>query len=521
MEKNMNTAHRPIALLILDGWGYQENPEANAIAQAKTPTFDKLWHDYPHTLISAAEDRVGLPAGQMGNSEVGHLNLGAGRVVYQDLTKITKAIKDGDFFENPIFIDAMQQCVKKDKALHVFGLLSDGGIHSHESHIHALMKMAAEQGVKKLYMHCFLDGRDTPPKSAATYIEHLEKVFHEIGVGKIASLVGRFYVMDRDKRWDRVKAAYDMFTLGEAAHHAPTALEGLEKAYDAGETDEFVKPTLIHAEDQEPITINDGDAIIFMNYRGDRAREITRAFNEPGFHEFERKKVPQLSSYVALAEYDESFTIPVAYPPETLHNTLGEYLAAQGKHQLRIAETEKYAHVTFFLDGGNEKEMPGEDKILIPSPKVATYDETPEMSAREITEKLVEAIKSGKYDTIICNYANCDMLGHTGNFDATVKAVECLDECLKQVIDALQSVGGEALITADHGNAEKMYDANSKQAHTAHTHNPVPFIYVGRPAEVLRENGEAALSDVAPTLLSLMDLPIPAEMTGEPIVQVK
>jgi 2,3-bisphosphoglycerate-independent phosphoglycerate mutase len=526
MSTNENP--RPIALIILDGWGYNPQPDANAIVAAKTPMFDELWSRYPHTLIAASSCNVGLPKGQMGNSEVGHLNLGAGRIVYQDLSRITNAIEDGSFNTNPVLINAIDNAVTHNKNIHIFGLLSDGGIHSHETHIHAIMRLAAQRNAKKLFMHCFLDGRDTPPKSAEKYITSLEKVFAEIGVGQIASLIGRYYVMDRDQRWDRVQQAYDLFTLGKAVHHATTAIAGLKMAYKAGETDEFVKPTSIQATSSaentdsttigaNPIMIEDGDTIIFMNYRADRAREITRAFTDPNFTGFHRERVIKLGSYTTLTEYDQTFTLPIAFPPEKLKNTLGEYLAKKHLHQLRIAETEKYAHVTFFLSGGVETPAKGEDRILVPSPKVATYDLQPEMSAPEITDKLVKAIESRKYDAIICNYANCDMVGHTGNLKATITAVECLDECLAKVIVALQQVGGEAIITADHGNAELMFDENTGQPHTAHTCNPVPFIYVGRKAEIAHSAG--ALCDIAPTMLYLLDLPQPKEMTGEVLIK--
>lgn len=508
----------PIVLIILDGWGYSEDSEHNAIAQAKTPNFNQLWNHYPHTLIASSSLRVGLPNGQMGNSEVGHLNLGAGRVVYQDITRITKSIEDTDFFKNPVLCQAVDDAVKNQKAVHVFGLLSSGGIHSHETHIHAMMRLAAERGAKKLYLHAFLDGRDTPPKSAATYIQKVETLFQQLHTGKIATLQGRFYAMDRDKRWERVKAAYDLLTLGQAAYHAETALEGLNKAYEAGETDEFIKPTAIHESHEKPIVLEDGDSVIFMNYRADRAREITRALNDPSFKEFDRSRVPQLAHYVALTQYDETFTVPIAFPPETLENTLGDYLAKHHKKQLRLAETEKYAHVTFFFDGGAEKDHTGKNKILVPSPKVTHYDTTPEMSAPLITDKLVEAIQSRQYDVIICNYANCDMVGHTGNIQATIQAVEALDHCLGRVVSALKEAGGEAIITADHGNAEMMYDPETGQAHTAHTTHPVPFIYIGRPATILHD---AALCDIAPTLLTLLELPIPTEMTGRSLVRLE
>jgi 2,3-bisphosphoglycerate-independent phosphoglycerate mutase len=509
---------KPIALIILDGFGYSPKTESNAIAAANTPTLDKLWKEYPHTLIKASSSNVGLPADQMGNSEVGHLNLGAGRVVYQNLPRITDAIKSGEFFKNTVLIKAVDNAVIHNKAIHIFGLLSPGGIHSHELHIEAMVRLAARCGAEKIYLHAFLDGRDMPPKSAEASIKRLEEVFTELGVGKIVSLVGRYYVMDRDKRWDRVKQAYDLFTLGKSVHHAKTAIEGLHLAYDAGETDEFVKPTSIHPEGVISTMIEDGDSIIFMNFRADRAREITRTFIDSSFSDFKRDRVVKLGGYVSLTEYDETFDIPVAFPPEEIPNTLGEYLAEKHKRQLRIAETEKYAHVTFFLNGGVEKPSEGEDRILVSSPKVSTYDLQPEMSAPEVTEKLIEAIKSKKYDAIICNYANCDMVGHTGNFEPVVKAVEFLDECLGKVIAALKEVGGEAIITADHGNAELMFDSSTEQPHTAHTCNPVPFIYVGRKAKI--DHALGALCDVAPTILYLMGLQVPKEMTGKSLVRV-
>ena len=514
----MNTPHRPIALIILDGWGYREDPKYNAINIAKTPVFDHLWKTCPHILVAASGSRVGLPEGQMGNSEVGHLNLGAGRVIYQDLLKISRAIESGEFFKNPVFINAIERTIKVDKALHIFGLLSCGGIHSHEKHIQAICQLASQKGAKKIYMHAFLDGRDTPPKSAEKYIHNLEKYFSELGVGKIATLIGRFYAMDRDKRWDRVEQAYDALTLGEAVRHAESAAKALYLAYAEGETDEFVKPSCIHSLSEDPITIKDGDSIIFMNFRADRAREITRAFTQPDFTEFTRKRVVSLTDYVALTEYDQTFKLPIAFAPGKLEELLGEVIAEHDLKQLRIAETEKYAHVTFFFNGGLEAPNKGEDRILIPSPKVETYDLQPEMHARELTSRLVKEIKSNKYDVIICNYANCDMLGHTGNMDATVTTVECVDECLKQVLAALKETGGEALITADHGNAELMFNPETQQPHTAHTKDKVPFIYVGRTATI--SNNDPALCDVAPTLLSLLNLPIPQEMTGKSIVGV-
>ncbi len=507
---------KPIALIILDGWGIRKETKYNAIANAKTPHFNHLWKDYPHTEISASSGRVGLPEGQMGNSEVGHLNLGAGRVIYQDLSRITNAIGDDSFFQNKVLTQAVDDAVKAHKAVHIFGLLSPGGIHSHEKQIHAMVRLAAKRGAKQIYMHAFLDGRDTPPQSASQYIKNIEVVFNELGVGRISDIMGRFYVMDRDNRWERVKAAYEMLTLGKAERTATSALAGLEKAYEIGENDEFVKPTTIHAAGESPVTINDGDSVIFMNYRADRAREITHAFNDADFDHFQREKIPALSHYVALTQYDKSFTVPIAFPPEEITNTLGEYIAANHLTQLRIAETEKYAHVTFFFDGGIDYNFEGEDKILIPSPKVEYYDKTPKMSAIEITDKLVNAIENKKYDLIICNYANGDMIGHTGNYDAAIAAIECLDECLGRVTKALEKVGGEALITADHGNAELMFDEKTGQPHTAHTQNLVPLIYVGKRHVELAEND--ALCNIAHALLELLGLPIPKEMTATPII---
>lgn len=512
----MTTQHKPVALIILDGWGDRTEAKYNAIVNAKTPNFDRLWNDFPHTEICASCSRVGLPEGQMGNSEVGHLNLGSGRVVFQDLSRITNAIGDESFFHNEVLNKAVDDAIKSDKAIHIFGLLSSGGIHSHEKQIHAMVRLAAKKGAKKLYMHAFLDGRDTPPKSAAIFIKNIEDVFDEVGTGRISDLTGRFYAMDRDKRWNRVQLAYDMMTLGKGERSAETALEGLEMAYAADETDEFVKPTMIHKKDESPVTINDGDSVIFMNYRADRAREITHAFNDVDFDGFKREKLPKLSNYVALTEYDSSFSVPIAFPPEELKNVLGEYVASKGLKQLRIAETEKYAHVTFFFDGGEDHDYPNEDKILIPSPKVEKYDESPNMSAGPITEKLVEAIESQTYDLIICNYANCDMLGHTGNYDATVQSIEFLDQCIGKVTDALLKVGGEAIITADHGNAETMFDDKTGQPHTAHTSNPVPLIYVGNRKVTLADHD--ALCNIAPALLKLLGLEKPVEMTADSII---
>ncbi|WP_455209532.1 2,3-bisphosphoglycerate-independent phosphoglycerate mutase [Kaarinaea lacus] len=513
----MAAVHKPIVLIVLDGWGYSENPKNNAILNAKTPNWDRLWKRFPKTLIKGSGTEVGLPSGQMGNSEVGHLNLGAGRVVYQEFTRVSRAIRTGSFFSNQTLTDAVDLAINTNKSLHILGLLSDGGVHSHEDHIQAMTKLAVERGARNVYLHAFLDGRDTPPKSAETSLAAMEQTFKELGNGRIASIVGRYYAMDRDHRWPRVKAAYDLITEGKADYKAESAIAGLHMAYDRGETDEFVKPTCIVPAGKQVVHIEDGDVVVFMNYRSDRARQITRPFIEPDFSEFERDITPKLGCFVSLTEYSAGFDVPVAFPPERLQNVFGEYISKLGLHQLRIAETEKYAHVTFFFNGGIEDPFPGEDRILVPSPDVATYDQKPEMSAPELTDKLVEAIESGNYDAIICNYANPDMVGHTGNYEATIKAIEALDKCLGRVIDSIQHVGGEALITADHGNAEQMRNPETEQPHTAHTSNPVPLIYVGRPA-ILEENG--ALSDIAPTMLYLMGIEKPNEMGGDSLVSL-
>lgn len=509
---------KQMVLIILDGWGYSDDARHNAIHSAYTPNWDRLWSHYPHTLINGSGESVGLPDGQMGNSEVGHLNMGAGRVVYQDFTRINKSIKDGDFFTNPVFLDAIKKAVTTDKAVHVMGLLSPGGVHSHEQQIFALIKLAAQQNAKNIYFHAFLDGRDTPPKSAMASLQALEKEFVTLGRGKIASIMGRYYAMDRDKRWERIQVAYDLLTSGSTNYHASSAEEGLEQAYARGETDEFVKPTAIHAADKTPVRIMDGDVVIFMNFRADRARQITRVFTEPTFTEFHRQNWPRLAEFVSLTQYAIDIKADVAFPPENLSHVLGAYIAELGLKQLRIAETEKYAHVTFFFNGGIEKPFPGEDRILVPSAKVATYDLQPQMSANELTDRLVAAIRSQQYALIVCNYANPDMVGHTGNFAATVKAIETIDQSLGKILDALLEVNAEAIITADHGNAECMYDEKTKQPHTAHTCAPIPCIYVGRPAKVT--SGSGTLSDIAPTILYVMELSQPAEMTGHSLLEL-
>lgn len=495
-----------ITLIILDGWGYREDPSANAIANAKKPCWDALWEHYPHTLISGCGRCVGLPDDQMGNSEVGHLNIGAGRVVYQDLTRIDLSIREGDFFSNSVFLEAIQRAVSTKKAIHILGLVSPGGVHSQEQHIYALLDLIKQQQASEVYVHAFLDGRDTPPKSAkaslVTLMQH----------GKIASITGRYYAMDRDKRWERIEKTYDLLTSGIADYANSDPLAALEEAYARGETDEFVKPTIIL-----PVTIQEGDIVFFMNFRADRARELTRAFIDPQFNGFPRKRWPH-TQFITLTEYDATFQVPVVFKPQRLEKILGEYLSQLGLRQLRIAETEKYAHVTFFFNGGIEKPYPLEDRILIPSPKVATYDLQPEMSALEVTEQLIANIQSQQYDVIICNFANPDMVGHTGNLPATIQAIQVIDQCLAKIIPALLAVGGEALITADHGNAEMMFDQQTQQPHTAHTHQLVPLLYIGRKAVIAKQNG--VLSDIAPTLLYLMGIPKPAEMTGESVFKL-
>ena len=513
----MTETRKPTALIILDGWGHRDPAEDNAISNANTPFRDRIWHNQPKTLINTSGMFVGLPQGQMGNSEVGHMNLGAGRVVYQSLTRIDKDLEDGDFQKNEALCNAIDKAVANDKAVHLMGLLSPGGVHSHEDHILAAAELAAARGAKEVYIHAFLDGRDMPPRSARPSLEKAAAKMKSLGVGRVATIVGRYFAMDRDNRWDRVEAAYNAMTLGEAEFISDDPVAALEQAYERGENDEFVKPTHIRADGEPEGIINDGDAVLFMNFRADRAREMTRTFVEQDFDGFDRRKHPELADFVMLTEYAADIKTSCAYPPEQLANGLGEYMAKQGKTQLRIAETEKYAHVTFFFNGGLETPFEGEDRILVPSPKVATYDLQPEMSAPEVTDKLVEAIKSGKYDLIVCNYANGDMVGHTGKLDAAIKAAECLDQCVQRVVEALDEVGGEALITADHGNCEQMTDPNSGQVHTSHTIGPVPLVYTGHRKVNLRDDG--SLCDIAPTLLALMDTEKPAEMTGHSLVE--
>lgn len=507
----------PVILLILDGFGYRQEVDHNAIAQAHTPNLDRLWQDYPHTLINASEHYVGLPAGQMGNSEVGHLNIGAGRVVNQDLDRINQSIDSGAFNQHPMAVEAVQAAKQHNKALHILGLISDGGVHSHQDHIYAMIRMAAQHGLDKIYVHAFLDGRDTPPVSAEGYLAGLQKVVDETGVAKIASVCGRYYAMDRDKRWERILPAYRLLTEGVGEFCATSAQQALSMAYARGEHDEFVKATAISSAGPSA-HIQQGDVIVFMNFRSDRARQLTSCFLDDGFSGFERTQRPKLSGYYTLTSYDKSISqAKVLFPAIEVPNTFGQYISAKGLKQLRIAETEKYPHVTFFFNGGEEQVFPGEDRILVPSPKVATYDLQPEMSAPEVTDQLVSAILSQQYQAVICNYANCDMVGHTGILSAAIKAVETVDTCIGRVVAAAQQVGAEVLITADHGNVEMMLDQDNDQPHTQHTTHLVPLIYVGRPSK-LREGG--ALSDIAPSLLKMMGLPQPQEMTGQPLMEL-
>ena len=503
---------KPTVLMILDGYGLNKNCEHNAVCEGKTPVMDQLMSQCPYVEGQASGLAVGLPEGQMGNSEVGHLNMGAGRIVYQELTRITKAIEDGDFFENPELLAAVENVKKNDSSLHMFGLLSDGGVHSHITHLFGLLELAKRQGLKKVYVHCFLDGRDTPPASGKGYIEELQKKMDELGVGEIGVVSGRYYAMDRDNRWDRVELAYKALTKGEGVKGTDAA-EAVQASYDDGKTDEFVLPTVIEKDGKPVAMIQDNDSVIFFNFRPDRAREITRAFCDPEFKGFEREKKLNLT-YVCFTDYDE--TTPgklVAFKKEEIKNTFGEYLAAHNMTQARIAETEKYAHVTFFFNGGVEEPNPGEDRILVKSPKVATYDLQPEMSAPQVCDKLVEAIKSGKYDVIIINFANPDMVGHTGVESAAIKAIETVDACVGRAVDAIKEVDGQMFICADHGNAEQLVDYETGEPFTAHTTNPVPFILVNAdPSYTLREGGK--LADIVPTLIELMGMEQPKEMTG-------
>ena len=507
------------ALIILDGFGHRDAVAYNAIRTDGAVHFKKLWENYPHTYIQASGLDVGLPAGQMGNSEVGHLNIGAGRIVYQELTRITKSIDDGDFFRNPAFLKAMDNCKQKKTALHLMGLCSDGGVHSHLEHLYALVRMAKEQGLSKVYIHCFMDGRDTPPRSGEGYIRQLEEKLNEIGAGEIATVSGRYYAMDRDNRFERVERAYAALVYGEG-FTAESGHEAMEKSYARGDSDEFVQPTVILKNGKPVATVQPDDSIIFFNFRPDRARELTRAFLFADFDGFERKKGFFPLTYVSMTQYDKTFEdkLSVAFKPETLLNTLGQYLAKFHKTQLRIAETEKYAHVTFFFNGGVEAPNPLEDRCLIHSPKIATYDLKPEMSAYEVTEEAVKRIDSGKYDVMILNFANPDMVGHTGVMEAAVKAVHAVDACLEKVVDAILRQGGRCIITADHGNCEYMWDEKQNAPFTAHTTNPVPCVLVDDTRKDVKLRSDGRLSDLSPTLLDLMGVEKPAEMTGNTLI---
>lgn len=509
---------RPVVLMILDGWGINPNRENNAVLLADTPNLDRLLKTFPHTTILTSGMAVGLPEGQMGNSEVGHLNLGAGRIVYQDLTRISKAIDDGDFFTNPVLLDCITRVKGGGGALHLAGLLSDGGVHSHNTHLYALLELARRQGVEQVYVHPILDGRDTPPQSGAGYLRELEGKLAEIGVGRIATVSGRYYSMDRDNRWERVEKGYRAMVEG-VGERFPTADAAITASYAAGVTDEFMVPAVI-VDGQSPVaTIHDGDGVIFFNFRADRAREITRALALDDFTGFDRPRHPRLSSYVCMTEYDATFGLAIAFAPEELTNILGGVVADRGLRQLRIAETEKYAHVTFFFNGGVEEPFPGEERVLIPSPKdVATYDQKPQMSAFEVTDELLRRLESDTYDVVIINYANCDMVGHTGVLDAAIRAVEAVDQCVGRVVETVRARGGIVLITADHGNAEQMADEQG-EPFTAHTTNPVYLILVddSRSGVLLAPGGK--LCDIAPTMLDLMGIPQPVEMTGRSLLE--
>jgi 2,3-bisphosphoglycerate-independent phosphoglycerate mutase len=517
-------------LIIMDGCGASDAEFGNAVRQANTPALDSLFAGHPHTLIGASGLAVGLPDGQMGNSEVGHLNIGAGRTVYQSLTRITKSIKDGDFFGNSELARAMDRALETGRALHLMGLIGPGGVHSHETHLVALLEMAKQRGLSEVYVHAWLDGRDTPPRSAQGYLRQLEASIQNIGIGRIVTISGRYYAMDRDNRWERVCEAYDAITLS-AVYHEENSAAAIKTAYGRDENDEFVKPTNIHPQGSDPVTIRTGDSVIFFNFRPDRARELTRALTEPDFKYgeddtgkvigFDRKVYPEDLYFVTMTEYDASLThVHIAFPPETIKNTLGEYLSSLGLTQLRIAETEKYAHVTFFFNGGTEEPNKGEDRILIPSPKVATYDLKPEMSAHAVASNVVQQIEAAKYDVIILNFANMDMVGHTGIMEAAIKAVEAVDENVGLIVAAVTAAGGQLLITADHGNSEVMLTEDGKPI-TAHSVNPVPLIFVRADDSEWTFSEGGALSDIAPTMLAMMDIAKPPEMTGVSLLRKK
>ncbi len=509
---------RPVALVILDGWGISPTCDDNAVCKARTPRLHELFETYPSARIGASGMDVGLPDGQMGNSEVGHLNIGAGRVVYQDLTRITKSINDGEFFRNPALTGAIGKIKAVGGKLHLMGLLSDGGVHSHITHLFALLELARQEGLEQVCVHAFLDGRDTPPKSGSDYLKQLEDEIARIGCGQVATVIGRYFAMDRDNRWERVERAYRALTEGEG-RRVESSAAAIAQAYGAGQSDEFVEPRVIERGGRPVGTVDDGDGIIFFNFRSDRAREITRTLTDDGFTGFERKKRPALSAYVCMTEYDATFGLPLAFPPESYRNILGEVVAAAGRKQLRIAETEKYAHVTFFFNGGSEEPFEGEERVLIPSPQeVATYDQKPAMSAVEVTDEVVRRVQSDAYDLIVLNYANPDMVGHTGVLEAAVQAMETVDQCVGRVVDAVLAQGGALILTADHGNCEQMSDGKGGP-HTAHTSNPVPIILVD-PERKGQALNNGILADIAPTLLALLGLPVPQEMTGKTLIPV-
>ncbi|MBF0183968.1 MAG: 2,3-bisphosphoglycerate-independent phosphoglycerate mutase [Magnetococcales bacterium] len=512
---------KPVTLVVLDGWGISLDTRHNAIHHANTPHYDQWLRSRPHTLVQTSAGDVGLPDGQMGNSEVGHTNLGAGRIVYQDLTRINKAIWEGELAANPAMEQTIQAAIDHQGAVHICGLLSPGGIHSHTDHLLAAVLTAKDCRAKPVYIHAILDGRDTPPRSALTYLEEFQRALKRIGCGQIVSVCGRYYAMDRDKRWDRVERAYDLYTLGQGLQ-AVDALQAVQEAYQRGEDDEFVQPTLIvNTERPQPVVLRDGDALLMLNFRADRMREICHALLDPAsgpaaFQGFARRRIVHLSAMLTMTQYDSSLQpVAVAFPPDSLSQILGEELSRHGLRQLRAAETEKYAHVTYFFNGGREEVFPGEDRLLIPSPRVATYDLQPEMSAHDLTEQVIERVQQGVYDFIVVNYANPDMVGHTGRFEATVQAIETVDRCLGRLADAVLQAGGELLITADHGNADCMLEEKSNQPHTAHTSNPAPLIYLGNRSLTLQPG---RLSDIAPTLLALMELPQPPHMTGNSLL---
>ncbi|MBS6599452.1 MAG: 2,3-bisphosphoglycerate-independent phosphoglycerate mutase [Clostridium sp.] len=506
---------KPVMLMILDGFGIAEKSEGNAVALAKKPNFDRLVKEYPHTQLQASGMAVGLPEGQMGNSEVGHLNIGSGRIVYQELTRITKAIEDGDFFENEALMKAMKNAKENNTSLHLMGLLSDGGVHSHIGHLKGLLEFAKKEGLQKVYVHAFMDGRDVPPSSGKDFIIKAEEMMKEVGVGQIATVSGRYYAMDRDNRWERVQLAYNAIVLGEG-EKASSAVEAIENSYHDEKTDEFVIPCVIEEDGHPTATIKNGDSVVFFNFRPDRARELTRAINDKEFAGFKRETLNL--TFVTMTQYDKTLEgVNIAFKPQTLVNTLGEYVSSKGLKQLRIAETEKYAHVTFFFNGGVEKENPGEERKVIPSPKVATYDLKPEMSAYEVTDELLNRLDQDKYDMIILNFANPDMVGHTGVVQAAVKAIEAVDECLGKIVDKVLEKDGTVFVTADHGNAETEIDFSTGNPFTAHTTNPVPFVWVSNNING-RTLKSGKLADIAPTMLNVMNLEVPKEMTGECLI---